>query len=142
MIQSIVVIVFLLVGAGFVQANLPALHLPSVISVPGAPGFTPSRLRVLVTIGGVLVLVWLAGMADLRILRGRVYLLDEALVAKEQELAAKEQELLRVKSAAYDKQAPALADLRAQLEAMVLEVKGMVAARGARSAGAGPDAAA
>lgn len=119
MILTLLLIVTLIAGAVLVVANASVLHAPISITIPWIPGVPVSNLTVLAAAAGLVVLFWLAGMADLALLRGHVRRRDTLL-------REKDQEILRVKSEAYDHQQPALTDMRTRIERVSIEVSRMM----------------
>jgi hypothetical protein len=118
MVQTITLIILLLAGAAFVQANMPAVHSPIALTIPGVTGFQLTYLRLLAAMGGALVLLWIMGRIDVESQRAQVR-------RREVMILAKDRELTRVKSVAYDQQQPALADTTARLETVAQEVRAM-----------------
>jgi len=116
MVQTITLIILLLAGAAFVQANISAIHSPIALTIPGVTGIHLTYLRLLAALGGALVLLWLTGLIDFEMQRARVR-------RREAMILVKDRELMRVKSVAYDQQQPALADTTARLETVAREVR-------------------
>ena len=116
MVQTITLIILLLAGATFVQANIAAIHSPIALTIPGVTGVQLTYLRLLVAMGGALVLLWITGLIDFETQRTRVR-------RREAMILVKDRELMRVKSVAYDQQQPALADTTARLETVAREVR-------------------
>jgi hypothetical protein len=107
--------VVLLAGAVVAQMNANVLHAPFFMSAPGILDVPVSNLRALATAGGVVALLWLAGMVDLMVLRARVRSRDALLHEKDVEV-------MRMKATAYDQEQPALADIRSKLDALARDV--------------------
>lgn len=118
-ILTLLAIMVLLAGALLAQINASSLHAPFSLGVSGISAAPLSNLRALATAGGVVVLLWFAGMIDLMVLRGRVQRRDALLKEKDQEIA-------RIKASAYDQEQPALADMKTQLNKVALEVNAMM----------------
>ena len=118
-IQTLLLLVTVIVGAVFVQANASVLNARVSLTIPGLPDVAVSHLQVLVGLAGLAALFWLAGMADLALLRGHVRRRDALL-------RVKDQEILSIKSQAFDHQQPVLADMRARLEKVSIEVSKMM----------------
>jgi hypothetical protein len=116
MVQTITLMILLLAGAAFVQANISAIHSPIALTIPGMTGVHLTYLRLLAAMGGALVLLWITGLIDFETQRTRVR-------RREAMILVKDRELMRVKSVAYDQQQPALADTTARLETVVREVR-------------------
>jgi hypothetical protein len=110
--------VVLLAGAVLAQMNANALHAPFFMSAPGILDVPVSNLRALAAAGGVVVLLWLAGMFDLMVLRARVRRRDALLHEKDVEV-------MRMKAAAYDQEQSALADIRTKLDRLALDMDTM-----------------
>ena len=72
MVQTIVVVLMILAGAWFVQANVSALAAPINIAVPGTAGVTLSVLEVILVAVAALVIVWLAGQIDTALMAWRI----------------------------------------------------------------------
>jgi hypothetical protein len=118
MIQTVTVVILLLIGAAVAETNFSILHSLISFGLPGMETVTLTYLNVLAVIGGVLLLVWLAGLADLETLRAQIRRRNALVRAMDLELA-------RMKSAAYDQQQPTLADIKARLGAVVQEISGL-----------------
>ncbi len=118
-ILTLLAIMVLLAGALLAQINASSLHAPFSMSVSGIAAAPLSNLRALAVAGGIVALLWFAGMIDLLVLRGHVRRRDALLKEKEQEIA-------RVKASAYDQEQPALADLKTQLNKVALNVDAMM----------------
>ena len=114
-ILTLLVILVLAGGAVLAQMNASALQAPFSMSIPGISATPVTNLGALVAIGGVVVVLWLAGMLDLMILRWHVRKRDALL-------AAKDLEIVRIKATAYDLEQPALADIRTQLDKVAVDV--------------------
>jgi len=119
MILTLLSIVVLLGGALLAQMNASSLHAPFSMSVSGISAAPLSNLRALAVAGAVVGVLWLAGMLDLLVLRGHVRRRDALLKEKDQEIAC-------VKASAYDQEQPALADVKAQLNKVALDVNAMM----------------
>src|SRR4029077_13443150 len=98
----------LLGGAVLAQMNANVLHATFFMSAPGIIDGSVSNLRALAAAGGVVLLLWLAGMLDLAILRGHVRRCGVLLHEKDVEV-------MRMKATAYDQEQSALADIRSKL---------------------------
>jgi hypothetical protein len=109
MIQTLILIVMLAAGGAIAGMNTSVLHSPVTLSLPGLPNESLTVLQILAGMGGMLVLLWLAGMMDLVIQRVQIRRRDGLLEAKDLEI-------MRIKAEAYDQQRPALAEIRARLE--------------------------
>ncbi len=118
-ILTLLAIMVLLAGALLAQMNASSLHAPFSMSVSEISAAPLSNLRALGTAGGVVVLLWFAGMIDLMVLRGHVRRRDALLKEKDQEIA-------RVKASAYDQEQPALADVKMQLNKVALDINTMM----------------
>ncbi len=119
MIQTLALVFLLLTGAAFVQANMPAMNTPIPLIVPGMTDINLTYLDLLVALGGMLVLLWVAGLIDLAVQRARVRRRDATILAKDQEI-------MRMKAVAYDHQEPALADLTGRLEGIAQEIRSLL----------------
>jgi hypothetical protein len=119
MILTLMAIIVLLAGALLAQMNASSLNAPFSLSVSGISAVPVSNLRALAAAGGVVALLWFAGMIDLLVVRARVRRRDALLVEKDQEIA-------RVKASAYDQEQPALADVKMQLNKVALDVNAMM----------------
>ena len=118
-ILTLLAIMVLLAGALLAQMNASSLHAPFSMSVSGIAAAPLSNLRALTVGGGIVALLWFAGMIDLMVLRGHVRRRDALLKEKDQEIA-------RVKASAYDQEQPALADMKTQLNKLALNVDAMM----------------
>ena len=118
-ILTLLAIMVLLAGALLAQMNASSLDAPFSMSVSGISTAPLSNLRALAVAGGVVALLWFAGMIDLLVLRGHVRKRDAVLKEKEQEIA-------RIKASAYDQEQPALADMKTQLNKVALDVDAMM----------------
>ncbi len=98
---------------------MPAINTPIPLTVPGLTDIHLTYLDLLVALGGMLVLLWLAGLIDLAVLRARVRQRDATILAKDQEL-------MRMKAVAYDHQEPAWADLTGRLEGIAQEIRSLL----------------
>ncbi len=119
MILTLMAIIVLLAGALLAEMNASSLHAPFSLSVSGISAVPASNLRALAAAGGVVALLWFAGMIDLLVVRAHVRRRDALLVEKDQEIA-------RVKASAYDEEQPALADVKMQLNKVALDVNAMM----------------
>lgn len=119
MIQGLLLLLTLIALGVFAQMNASVLHAPASMSIPGSD-ISLSNLRILAAIGGIAVLLWVAGMADLALLRWHLRRRDALLLTKDQEI-------LRIKSEAYEHQQPALTEMRARLEKISIQVGAMLA---------------
>ena len=111
MIQTIVLLLLLVSGAAFVQANISAVHSLSPLVVPGTDQHHLTYLRLLVGMGVTLVLLWMAGLVDGVLRRAQIRRRDAMIFARDQEL-------MHLKAAVYDQQRPMLADMEGRLEAV------------------------
>jgi hypothetical protein len=118
-ILTLLAIMVLLAGALLAQMNASSLHAPFSMSVSAISATPLSNLRALAAAGGVVVLLWFAGMIDLIVLRSHVRRRDALLMEKDQEIA-------RVKASAYDQEQPALEDVKTQLTKVALNVDAMM----------------
>jgi hypothetical protein len=119
MVQTLVMVIVLLIIGAVIQTNMAVIHTQSHLMLPGDSSVPISYLRVLAGVGAAVVLVWLAGMADVALLRGRIRRRDAAMLALEQDL-------MRYKATGYDQQQTALNDVKGRLEGVVREFRGMV----------------
>jgi hypothetical protein len=119
MIQTVVLLVTVIAVGVFAQMNASVLHAPASMSIPGSD-IPLSNLRILAAVGGIVMLLWLAGMADLALLRAHLRRRDALLLAKDQEI-------LHIKSEAYEHQQPVLTEMRARLEKISMQVGAMLA---------------
>jgi hypothetical protein len=122
MIQTIVLILILLAGVAFAQANLGVLHSQLAVALPGVTGVPLTLLRALVAIGGALVLLWIAGLIDLQILRAQIRRKDEVVRSMEERIA-------QLKSEAYDRQQSVLVNIEHRLEVLARDVRNMIPRR-------------
>ncbi len=120
MVQTLAMVIVLLVAGAVIQTNMAVIHTQTSLRLPGDSSVPISYLRLLAGMGAAAALVWLAGMLDLALLRGRLRRRDAVVLALEQDL-------MRFKAVAYDQQQPALNDVRGRLEVVVQELRGMVA---------------
>lgn len=120
MIQTLVMVIVLFVVGAVIQTNAAVIHTQTRLTLPGDVSVPITYLKLLAGLGAAAVLVWLAGMLDVALLRGRLRQRDAAVLALEQDL-------MRVKAGMYDKQQPALNDVRSRLEVVVQELRGMLA---------------
>jgi hypothetical protein len=119
-ILTLLAVVILLAGAVLAQMNVNALHAPFFMSAPGILDVPVSNLRALAVAGGVVVLLWLAGMVDLMVLRARVRSRDALLHEKDVEV-------MRMKATAYDQEQSALADIRSKLDKLAQDINAVSA---------------
>lgn len=126
MIQTLILIVMLAAGGAIAGMNTSALNSPVALSLPGLPNVSLTVLRVLAGMGGLLVLLWLAGMLDLVIHRVQIRRRDGLLEAKDLEI-------MRIKAEAYDQQRPALAEISARLEKLTTHLDRGAAVRPERA---------
>ena len=122
MIQTIVLILILLAGVAFAQANLGVLHSQLTVTFPGVTGVPLTFLRALVAIGGGLVLLWIAGLIDLQILRAQIRRKDAVVRSLEERIA-------QLKSEAYDRQQSVLVNIEHRLEVLARDVRNMIPRR-------------
>lgn len=120
MVQTVVMVIVLLIIGAVIQTNMAVIHTQSHLMLPGDSSVPISYLRLLAGMGVAVALVWLAGMVDVALLRGRIRRRDAAMLALEQDL-------MRFKATGYDQQQTALNDVRGRLEAVVHELSGMQA---------------
>ena len=114
-ILTLLAIVVVLGGAVLAQMNANVLHAPFFMSAPGILDMPVSNLRALAAAGGVVVLLWLAGILDLMVLRAHVRRCNALLHEKDVEV-------MRMKATAYDQEQSALADIRSKLDRLTLDV--------------------
>ncbi len=111
MVQTIVLLLMLVGSVAFVQANISAVHSLSPLFVPGKDQHQLTYLRLLVAMGGALVLLWMAGRIDGVLRRAQIRRRDAVIFARDQEL-------MHLKAVVYDQQRPMLADIKGRLEAV------------------------
>jgi hypothetical protein len=118
MLQTIALVLLLLAGAVFVQTNMPAMQTQIPLIVPGMVDLKLTYLNLMVAMGGMLVLLWIAGLLDAAVLRRRLRQQAATIMSKDQEIA-------RVKAVAYDQQETALADLKGPFDTLAQEIRSL-----------------
>ncbi len=118
MLQTIALVLLLLAGAVFVQTNMPAMQTQIPLTVPGMVDLKLTYLTLMVAMGGMLVLLWIAGLVDAAVLRVRLRQQTATIMSKDQEIA-------RVKAVAYDQQETTLAGLTGRFDTLVQEIRSL-----------------
>jgi len=118
MIQTIALVLLLLGGAAFVQTNMSAMQTQIPLTVPGMVDMKLTYLNLMVAMGGMLVLLWFAGLVDAMVLRARLRQHTATIKNKDQEIA-------RLKAVAYDQQETALAYLTGRFDTFAQEIRTM-----------------
>lgn len=117
MVQTVIVVIFILADAVLVQFNLGALQGPVALAVPGTAGLTVTPMLVLVAGGAALALGWLAGQVDRAILERRVRHRDATL-------RVMGEEMLRLK-ATTNEQHPSLVDINTRLDTLDRDLRAL-----------------
>ncbi len=117
MIQTVALMLLIAAEAALVYYNIPAMDSTVTIAGPGIQ-ITVSLLAVMAAVAGAFGLIWLAGLADRAGFERQARQRDATL-------GAIGEEMMRMKSSAYDRERPPLADIRLRLETMERDLRGI-----------------
>jgi len=105
MIQTVVVILFVLADVVLIQMNLGQLGAQTTLTVPGLPPVAVTVLAIMAAAGGALVVAWVAGQVDRAVFERQMRRRDTTRHVMGEELArVMGEEWVRMRATADDRE--------------------------------------